>query len=185
MSAAFQSSPRTAALRSKPLEGAARGRRPVRSGSRGEASARARWTCRVVRVAALAGTALLGGCLAPTYNPGTRAPLAGEVTVIAPRCVGATSCVLGHVTAAETGAPLSRAAIFLEDTGGDTEEGEGGAPVILALTDEQGVFTIVDPPPGHYRLAIYARARKAEVRGLEIAADGTTMVPVRLASGAL
>jgi len=138
----------------------------------------------------------LAGCLG-TENPGvTRAPntrVAGEVTLISPRCVGATSCVLGHVTAAESGAPLSRVAVFLEPLGGASDEGPstgeteqaGVDGIILALTDDQGVFTVVDPPPGAYRIAVYAKSRKAEVRGLKIETKGTTMVPIRLVAGAI
>lgn len=143
--------------------------------------------------------ALLGlcGCFATQSPSTTSAPErrgAGEVTLISPRCVGATSCVLGHVTAAENGAPLSRVAVFLEPLTADLAETEPSpadgepsprGPTILALTDDQGVFTVVDPPPGAYRIAVYARSRKAEVRGLEIESKGTTMVPIRLVRGAI
>ena len=141
-----------------------------------------------------ATVALLSGCAAPAaYQRTAPAPsVAGEVTLISPRCVGARSCVLGHVTAAESGAPLSQVAVFLQPMSAATEptkeraEAEGSSPgMILALTDDQGVFTVVDPPPGDYRIAVYARSRKAEVRGLKIETQGTTMVPIRLTPGAI
>lgn len=125
------------------------------------------------------------GCVAPPPTGGTRGPsvpVGGEVTLISPRCVGAKSCVLGHVTAAENGAPLSRAAVFLEPLGQAAPDPD---QTILALTDDQGVFTVIDPPPGDYRLAVYAQSRKAEVKGLRIENSGTTMVPIRLVPGAI
>jgi hypothetical protein len=103
------------------------------------------------------------------------------VTLIGPRCAGARSCVLGHVVAAETSTPLSRAAVFLEREGGATEPAQRAA--IVALTDEQGVFTVTDAPPGRYRLSVYKEARRVEVHGLEVAAIGTTVIPVRLGPG--
>lgn len=101
------------------------------------------------------------------------------VDVLRPRCADVRSCLLGQVTAAETSQPLSRAAVFLEreDTGDDR-------PVRLqTLTDDQGVFTLVDVPSGHYRIAVYTDARRCEAYGLELGMPGTTMVPVRLPPG--
>lgn len=124
----------------------------------------------------------------------------GGVTLLAPRCASASSCVVGHVTAAESGSPLSHAAVFLQfeaattpvtgEAQGEAEgeaEGEAGAETspgwILALTDEQGVFEIDDPPPGRYRMSVYAPPREIEMGGIELGARGTTVVPVRLPPG--
>jgi hypothetical protein len=73
---------------------------------------------------------------------------------------------------------MARAAVFLE-----REEGPAKAdgPVrIVTITDDQGVFAVADAPSGRYRLAVYKEERQLEVRGLELGAPGTTMVPVRL-----
>lgn len=109
--------------------------------------------------------------------PRTSAP-AGGVTFIGPRCAEVKSCLVGQVTAADTATPLARAAVFLEREGED-----GGEFRITTLTDDQGVFTVVDAPMGRYRLAIYKDARRVEARGLKLGAPGTTLVPVRLPAG--
>lgn len=125
-------------------------------------------------VLAFASSACVTGPEAVPINiPGTR----GGVTLLSPRCAKADSCVLGHVTAAESGNPLSHAAVFLQLEKG---EGDGKREWILALTDEQGVFEIADPPAGLYRLSVYAPPREIEIGGIELGAAGTTMVPVRL-----
>lgn len=101
------------------------------------------------------------------------------VDVLRPRCADVRSCLLGQVTAAETSQPLSRAAVFLEREGTDDDR-----PIRLqTLTDDQGVFTLVDVPTGHYRIAVYTDARRCEAYGLELGMPGTTMVPVRLPPG--
>jgi hypothetical protein len=122
----------------------------------------------------------LGGCAtAPAAVAVGPAPASrGGVTLLGPRCTAAASCLLGHVTAAENGSPVSRAAVFLE-----LERHEGEPRWILALTDEQGVFEIDDPPPGRYRLSVYAPPRGIEMAGIELGARGTTMLPVRLPPG--
>jgi hypothetical protein len=102
----------------------------------------------------------------------------GGVTFIAPRCAEVRSCLVGQVTAADTSAPLSRAAVFLE-----RDDRDGPGVRILTLTDDQGVFTVVDAPTGRYRLAIYKDARRLEARGLKLGEPGTTLVPVRLPAG--
>jgi hypothetical protein len=110
----------------------------------------------------------------------------GGVTLLAPRCADASSCVVGHVTAAESGSPLSHAAVFLQleaETADSAEPAEEDPRWILALTDEQGVFEIDDPPPGRYRLSVYAPPREIEMVGVELGARGTTVVPVRLPPG--
>lgn len=109
-----------------------------------------------------------------TVTPATR----GGVTFIAPRCALVRSCLVGQVTAADTSAPLSRAAVFLE-----RDDRDGPGVRILTLTDDQGVFTVVDAPTGRYRLAIYKDARRLEARGLRLGEPGTTLVPVRLPPG--
>jgi hypothetical protein len=102
----------------------------------------------------------------------------GGVTFIRAKCAEVQSCLLGQVVAAESSAPMARAAIFLEREADDSID---SSPVrILTLTDDQGVFTVVDAPQGRYRLAIYKDARRLEARGLELGAPGTVMVPVRL-----
>lgn len=129
------------------------------------------WLCPILLV--LAGGCTSSGGLPLPAAPGVR----GGVTVIAPRCPAVRSCLLGQVTAADTAAPLSQAAVFLE------REGEPGEPRplrIVTLTDDQGVFTVVDAPTGRYRMAVYKDARRLEARGLRLGAPGTTMVPIRL-----
>lgn len=124
-------------------------------------------------VLAVAATGCLVGGGGPSTVPTTAR---GGVTFIGPRCADVRSCLVGQVTAAETAAPLSRAAVFLE------REDDSGHR-ILTLTDDQGVFTVVDAPSGRYRLAIYKDARRLEARGLRLGDPGTTLVPVRLPAG--
>lgn len=125
----------------------------------------------------LLGISLLTACAPVTHvQPQTPVAVRDSVTLIGPRCAGTSSCLLGRVTAAESGQPLSQAAVFLEPIGEQTQ-----TSMIIALTDDQGVFTIENPPLGNYRLAVYKQARHAEVRGLELGAQGTVVVPVMLA----
>ena len=136
------------------------------------------------RASSIAG--LLALCLLPVAcatapvrpDPSLATAGRGGVTFIRARCPEVRSCLVGQVVAAESSAPMARAAIFLEREADDSVD---GTPVrILALTDDQGVFTVIDAPQGRYRLAIYKDARRIEARGLELGAPGTVMVPVRL-----
>lgn len=122
---------------------------------------------------------LLGAaCSAPLpTNPPAAAGTRGGVTFVRARCASASSCLLGQVVTAETAAPLPHATVFLE-----REEG-GEAVEITTLTDDQGVFAIVEPPAGRYRLQVFKRERRLEVHGLSLGEPGTTMVPVRLPQG--
>ncbi|HLT38284.1 MAG TPA: carboxypeptidase-like regulatory domain-containing protein [Enhygromyxa sp.] len=106
-------------------------------------------------------------------------PQHDTISILSPRCAGVRSCVLGHVTASDTAAPVAEAAVFLER---ESDPAEGEPIRILTLTDEQGVFVVDDPPPGSYRIAIYKGASSVEVAGLELGRDGTTVLPVRLGS---
>ena len=72
--------------------------------------------------------------------------------------------MLGHVTASGTAVPVAEAAVFLER---EPQTGESEPIRIVALTDEQGVFVVDDPPPGNYRLAVYKDDSSVEVAGLE------------------
>jgi len=156
---------------------------------------------------------MCGGCASSFDTHGGRsvsslrgaAALAGGITLVAARCTGATSCVIGQVVAAESGQPLARAAIFLvgesaadppplrgpdrlthAGTNPDPEsahprpEPTVSTPTLVAWSDDQGVFAIPDAPPGRYRIAVYQRGRSIEVRGLQLPVSGTTMLPIRL-----
>jgi hypothetical protein len=125
-------------------------------------------------VVVLLSTAL--GCVASERIPTTAAPR-DTISILSPRCAGVRSCVLGHVTASGTAVPVAEAAVFLER---EPQAGEVEPIRILALTDEQGVFVVDDPPPGQYRLAVYKDDSSVEVAGLELGREGTTMLPVRL-----
>ena len=128
---------------------------------------------------ALVGALGAAGCsAAPVSN--TKAPsMRDSITPLSPRCAGGQSCLLGQVVAAESAAPLARAAIFLELDDPNAKDDFR----ITRLTDDQGVFTVIDAPPGHYRLAVYKDARRHEITGVELGAEGTTVVPIRLAPG--
>ncbi len=134
----------------------------------------------VQRASLILALALAPACRAPAAP--SRAPVGaanrGGVTFVRARCASASSCLLGQVVTAETAAPLSRATVFLE-----REEGEGEVVEITTLTDDQGVFAVVEPPAGRYRLQVFKRERRLEVHGLALGEPGTTMVPVRLPQG--
>ncbi len=58
----------------------------------------------------------LAGCLTQTRVPDR--PVAREsISIVSPRCVGARSCVLGHVTTVLDAAPIAKAAVFLTREG--------------------------------------------------------------------
>lgn len=129
--------------------------------------------------ASLLAITIMSACAGQPAPTRTTAPATrGGVTFIAPRCAEVRSCLVGQVTAADTSAPLSRAAVFLE-----RDDRDGPDVRIVTLTDDQGVFTVVDAPTGRYRLAIYKDARRLEARGLKLGEPGTTLVPVRLPPG--
>ncbi|KIG18619.1 hypothetical protein DB30_00304 [Enhygromyxa salina] len=128
---------------------------------------------RIWAAAAAFGLAL--GCVAGRPEA---EPLHDTISILSPRCAGVSSCVLGHVTAAGTAAPVAEAAVFLER---ELEAGEDEPVRILALTDEQGVFIISEPPPGSYRIAVYKSESSVEVSGMELGGEGATLLPVRLA----
>ncbi len=94
---------------------------------------------------------------------------------IEPRCDGARACVLGHVVVAETADPVPGAAVFVAG-----RDRRGREVRFVTRTDDEGVFTVPDPPEGVYRVAIYKDARYAEARGLRLGEPGTTVLPVRL-----
>lgn len=140
---------------------------------------------RLVGAIACAGTLLFVGCSNQPVAATTSPSSAGGVTFIRPRCAEVRSCLLGQVVAAESATPLSRAAIFLEREveRGEVRDGDVRPLRIVTMTDDQGVFTVVDAPEGRYRIAVYKDARRLEARGLELGAPGTTVVPVRLPPG--
>ncbi len=118
-------------------------------------------------------------CAAGERAASRSAPRA-SVTMLSPRCAGVRSCLVGHVTGSGSSAPVAKAAVFLER---EPEDGDdpGAEPLrILALTDEQGVFVVEQPPPGSYRLAVYKDDSSVEVAGLELGREGTTLLPIRL-----
>lgn len=117
------------------------------------------------------------GCVAGGQGP-VSPPQRDTISILSPRCAGIRSCVLGHVTAASSAAPVAQAAVFLVR---DAELGEQEPVRFLTLTDEQGVFIVGDPPPGSYRIAIYKDDSGVEVSGMELGDEGTTLLPVRLA----
>jgi hypothetical protein len=88
------------------------------------------------------------------------------------------------VTASETATPLARAAVFLQQIpqeGKLTEVAKGEGIRLQALTDDEGVFTVENPPPGRYRIAVFKGARHAELHGVQLGGVGTTLVPVSMA----
>jgi hypothetical protein len=114
------------------------------------------------------------GCVAGTRES---EPLHDSISIFSPRCAGVRSCVVGHVAAPGTAAPVAEAAVFLVR---ELEPGEQEPVRILALTDEQGVFVVDEPPAGSYRIAVYKHASYVEVIGMELGGPGTTMLLVRL-----
>ncbi|MGH1349178.1 MAG: carboxypeptidase-like regulatory domain-containing protein, partial [Nannocystales bacterium] len=137
-----------------------------------------RWRTALERSGILVALAL-GGC-GPAPMPATTTPVhtLGGVTMVTPRCVEVRSCLLGQVVAAETSAPLARAAVFLER---EPEGTASDAPLqIVRTTDEQGVFTVADAPLGRYSVSVFKGARHITASGLELGGAGTLMVPIRL-----
>jgi hypothetical protein len=124
--------------------------------------------------------AAAAGCAGGVTIPPTAPNVSGGFTFISPRCPAVRSCLMGQVIAADTAAPLSRAAVFLERENEGAPAPQAKPLRIVTLTDEQGVFTVVDAPIGRYRLAVYKDARRLEAHGLRLGDPGTTMVPVRL-----
>ena len=140
--------------------------------SRNDMTRRSLPTSVMVLVEVVVAWGTLAGCV--VHVP--ERPVGREsISIVSPRCAGARSCVLGHVTTTLDAAPIAQAAVFL------LPEGEASQPAIQTLTDEQGVFTIIDPPPGSYRVEVFKEAAKVELAGLELGRAGTTMIPVRLA----
>lgn len=127
----------------------------------------------LIALAGLASTACATGETATNEASAPR----DLISILSPRCAGVESCVLGHVTTTRNAVPVARAAVFLER---ELQPGEDEPVRIQTLTDEQGVFTIDDPPPGSYRIAVYKEASSVEVVGMELGRAGTTMLPVRL-----
>lgn len=124
--------------------------------------------------------ALLGSGCRTTALPSAQPPVRalGGVTIVSPRCAEVRSCLLGRVVAAESSAPLARAAVFIVP---DPESGTAEAQSqIVRMTDEQGVFTVADAPAGHYSVSVFKDARRITASGLELGAPGTQMVPIRL-----
>lgn len=116
-----------------------------------------------------------------TPLPSAQSPVRalGGVTIVAPRCVEVRSCLLGRVVAAETSAPLARAAVFIVPDP-DSAGADGQPAQIVRMTDEQGVFTVADAPAGHYSVSVYKDARRITAPGLELGTPGTQVVPIRL-----
>jgi hypothetical protein len=129
----------------------------------------------VGRAAVALGIGAVLGCVAGTPEP---KPLHDSISIFSPRCAGLRSCVVGHVTAPGSAAPVAEAAVFLVR---ELAPGEAEPVRILALTDEQGVFVVDEPPQGSYRIAVYKDASHVEVIGMELGGPGTTMLLVRLA----
>ncbi|RMG98289.1 MAG: hypothetical protein D6705_06275 [Deltaproteobacteria bacterium] len=118
-----------------------------------------------------------GGCgHAAAAGPPSEAEVPrSRIVRIAPRCPQTKVCVVGHVVLAESADPVPGAAVFVAGRGRD------GRPIrFVTRTDDEGVFTVTDPPEGVYRVAIYKDARYVEAKGLELGAAGTTVLPVRL-----
>jgi hypothetical protein len=126
------------------------------------------------RVVAVVGLGAVLGCVAGKPE---QKPLHDSISIFSPRCAGLRSCVVGHVTAPDTATPVAEAAVFLVR---ELEPGEEEPVRILALTDEQGVFVVDDPPLGSYRIAVYKDASHVEVMGMDLGGPGTTMLLVRL-----
>ena len=120
----------------------------------------------------------LGAALGCVAGQVQSEPLHDSVSIFSPHCAGLRSCVVGHVTTPGSAVPVADAAVFLvRDLAPDETE-----PVqILALTDEQGVFVVDEPPVGRYRIAVYKDASHVEVIGMQLGDPGTTMLLVRLA----
>ncbi len=131
-----------------------------------------------IDLCALLGIAWLAlaaqGCTAPqpTTAPTLNAPRSA-VTLVRSQCVNTTRCVLGFVHAAESGAALPGAVVFLQS--------DSDSAMLVAKSDEQGVFLVQDPPAGRYRLSVFQRSRRFEVHGVEIGPAGTTLIPIRIA----
>ncbi len=136
-------------------------------------------TRRLARLALLGSAfTLLGSACAPRSTGPDRLAVRDSISIVSPRCANVRSCLLGHVTSARDAAPVFEAVVFLER---ETARPDDEPVRIQTRTDEQGVFTVADPPPGSYRIKVYKEANAVEVIGVELGRPGTTMLPVRLA----
>ena len=132
----------------------------------------ARWA---VSLGLLAGLGCMACSAAPRNPP--RPPIRDAVLVTEARCAGVHSCVVGYISAAESERPLSNASVWFERE--DASEGEG--EMFGATTDFEGVFVVVDPPPGRYTIGVYRGARRKQFHGVELGAPGTRVAVISLA----
>lgn len=100
------------------------------------------------------------------------------VLVTEARCAGVHSCLMGYVSAAESERPLSKASVWFER---EEDASVGAGQMFGATTDFEGVFVVVDPPPGRYTIGVYRGARRKEFRGVELGAPGTKVAVITLA----
>ena len=128
-------------------------------------------------LAALALVPVLAGASGCVTRVEAPAPVHNPISILSPRCPGLSSCVVGHVTAARTAAPIAEAAVFLVR---ELAPGEDEPIRFFARTDEEGVVVVAEPPTGSYRIAVYKDANSVEVMGVELGRAGTTLLPVRL-----
>jgi hypothetical protein len=160
----------------------------------------------------LAGVVLsalfVGGCAVQSVGGAAAAPNAGShVQVLAPRCAASGAALVGSVVDRDGGEPVGLAAVFIDGREGASappigagsaavpgsdppasasKDASPSAPTVLVTrTDEQGVFTLCDPPSGRYRVAVYARDRRVEVRGVQLGQPGVTLVRVALGSSSV
>ncbi|MEE9383304.1 MAG: hypothetical protein V3V08_07810 [Nannocystaceae bacterium] len=118
-----------------------------------------------VAVVPLIVSGVLSGCLrADRRVVVPRDGWRDRVSLIAPRCAHARSCLLGRVTAAETGLAVSEAVVFIQRA--------KRGPLIVRVTDHQGVFTYADPVLGAYRIAVYRGSRRVEVEAVGLGRSG-------------
>jgi hypothetical protein len=177
---------------------------PSRRTRAGSCSGRAAIDAAARTVAVAISVLVTSGCT-PSVDgvSASAAPeLGSRVQVLAPRCAASGAALVGSVVDRDGGEPVGLAAVFLDarDVSASAVERAASSeasvandsantprttkvetpPLIVTRTDEQGVFTICDPPSGLYRVAVYARDRRVEVRGVQLGQPGVTLVRVAL-----
>jgi Carboxypeptidase regulatory-like domain len=126
---------------------------------------------RAVTVASLVGVAMLGAVVTAHQQGAAGAPRDAQARPPA----ASTGVISGTVSESDTGRPLRRVRISLED--------DRAAPKAYAVTDEQGRFALVRLPSGSYILKASRTGFLEVIYGQRKPGSGRAGTPIQLADG--